>query len=117
MGPSIASGSQTCSGNWPLLPTAPAKISRPIAPAAVKPRCRVLPPAAGQRSRLDRSCAVVVEEQRAGLRKEPDDAEKKENIADARGEEGFLGRRSRRGFLIPEPDQQVGSESDESPST
>src|SRR4029077_16971764 len=28
VGPSIASGSQTCSGNWALLPTAPAKISR-----------------------------------------------------------------------------------------
>ena len=27
VGPSIASGSQTCSGNWALLPTAPAKSS------------------------------------------------------------------------------------------
>ena len=31
VGPSIASGSQTCSGNWALLPIAPAKISRAMA--------------------------------------------------------------------------------------
>ena len=27
VGPSIASGNQTCSGNWPDFPTAPEKIS------------------------------------------------------------------------------------------
>ena len=31
VGPSIASGSQTWSGNWALLPMAPAKISRAMA--------------------------------------------------------------------------------------
>ena len=30
VGPSMASGSHTCSGNWALLPTAPQKSSRPI---------------------------------------------------------------------------------------
>ena len=29
VGPSMASGSQTCSGNWADLPTAPQKISTP----------------------------------------------------------------------------------------
>src|ERR671935_1239362 len=29
VGPSIASGSQTCNGNWALLPTQPQKIPRP----------------------------------------------------------------------------------------
>ena len=33
VGPSMASGSQTCSGNWALLPMAPMKISRPANPA------------------------------------------------------------------------------------
>ena len=40
VGPSIASGSQTWSGNWALLPTAPHKISRAIAAA---PRVVELP--------------------------------------------------------------------------
>ena len=33
VGPSMASGSQTCSGNWADLPTVPMKSSRPMAPA------------------------------------------------------------------------------------
>src|SRR3990172_6344630 len=35
VGPSIASGSQTWSGNWALLPTAPAKISSAIAQTGI----------------------------------------------------------------------------------
>ncbi len=37
--------------------------------------------------------AVVVEEQRAGLRKQPHNAKQKEDVADARGEKRFLRRR------------------------
>src|SRR5205823_1947276 len=41
VGPSIASGNQTCSGNWPDLPTAPQKIRRAInvalAPSMARP--------------------------------------------------------------------------------
>ena len=33
VGPSIASGNHTCSGNWALLPMAPMKISKPAKPA------------------------------------------------------------------------------------
>src|SRR3954447_21963484 len=35
VGPSIASGSQVCSGNWPDLPHAPSRSSRPSAVAVV----------------------------------------------------------------------------------
>ena len=38
VGPSMASGSQTCSGNWADLPTVPAKRSRPISAANESPR-------------------------------------------------------------------------------
>src|SRR5688572_5896336 len=38
VGPSIASGSQTCSGNCADLPTVPMKSSKPIKPAAEKPK-------------------------------------------------------------------------------
>ena len=40
VGPSIASGSQTCSGHCADLPTVPMKSSRPISPAADKPENR-----------------------------------------------------------------------------
>ena len=38
VGPSIASGSQTCSGNWALLPIAPRKRSSAIAVAVPESR-------------------------------------------------------------------------------
>ena len=59
---------------------------------------------------------MVVEEQRAGLREKPDHAEKKEDVADARGDEGLFRRRSCRGLLIPEADQQIRSKPDELPA-
>ena len=37
VGPSIASGSQTCSGNCADLPTVPAKSRRPLRPATERP--------------------------------------------------------------------------------
>jgi len=37
VGPSIASGSQTCSGNWALLPIVPITRKMPISPAALRP--------------------------------------------------------------------------------
>ncbi len=69
-----------------------------------------------QRPALQRTRAVVVEEQRAGLREEPDDSKKKENIADARGDEGLFRCRCGRGLLIPEADQQVRRKSDQLPA-
>ncbi|MPN49599.1 hypothetical protein SDC9_197221 [bioreactor metagenome] len=38
VGPSMASGNQTCSGNWADLPTVPMKSSIPINPAQERPR-------------------------------------------------------------------------------
>ena len=59
---------------------------------------------------------MVIEKQRAGLREEPDDAEEKEDIADARGEEGFFRGRGGRGLLIPEADEQIRGEADDLPA-
>ena len=70
----------------------------------------------GQRGVLHGASAIVVERQRAGLREQPDYAEQEKHVADARGEKGLLGRRRRRGLLIPEPDQQVRSEPDQFPA-
>ena len=42
VGPSMASGSQTCSGNWPLLPTAPQKNKSAITPARFMPKNAVV---------------------------------------------------------------------------
>ena len=70
----------------------------------------------GKRLSLHRTRAVVVKQQCAGSRKEPDDSQQKEDIADARGEKSFLGRRRRRRLLIPEADQQVRGESDDLPA-
>src|SRR5215472_3039584 len=37
VGPSMASGNQTCKGTWPDLPTAPQKIKSPIPVETVRP--------------------------------------------------------------------------------
>ena len=63
VGPSIASGSQTCSGNWALLPHAPSNSSRQIAVAMPPPtysaglRQPRLPEHAGDRRRRRESSA------------------------------------------------------------
>src|SRR5262249_59272032 len=48
VGPSIASGNHTCSGNWPDLPTAPQKISSAmnvaLAPSVARPAASTQPP-------------------------------------------------------------------------
>ena len=59
----------------------------------------------GQRICLHRTRAIVVKEQRAGLREEPHHSEKKEDVADPRGDEGFLSRCRGLGLLIPIADQ------------
>ena len=76
----------------------------------------VLREQAGERPAFHGAGAVVIEEQRAGLSEEPDDAEEKEDVADARGEEGFLGGGGGGGLLIPEADEQVGGEADQFPA-
>ena len=60
------------------------------APAAVEAEGGVLRGQVGEGETFERADAVVIEEQGAGLREEPDDSERKENIADARGDKGFF---------------------------
>ena len=38
VGPSMASGNQTCKGHWADLPTVPMNSSKPISPAAESPK-------------------------------------------------------------------------------
>ncbi len=58
VGPSIASGSQTWSGNWALLPTAPAKRSRAITVICHSGRA---PPMAAKTSLEVRACRAAVQ--------------------------------------------------------
>ena len=87
-----------------------------MAPAAVRPRPACCASRLARARPSSEPDAVVVEEQRAGLRKEPDDAEKKENIADARGDEGFFCGGRGGGLLIPEADEQIRGEADDLPA-
>ena len=76
---------------------------------------RVLRQQSSQRPAFHGTCAMVVEEQRARLGKQPDDSEKKEDVANPRGEEGFLGGSGGRRLVVPEADEQVGGEADQFP--
>ncbi len=60
--------------------------------------------------------AVVVKEQRAGLRIQPHHAEQECQVADARGDERLLRRRRRAGLVIPEADQQIRGQPDQFPA-
>ena len=70
----------------------------------------------GQRGLFQAAVAAVVKEQRARLRVKPHHAQQQGEVADARGDEGLLRRRRRAGLVIPEADQQVGGQADQSPS-
>ncbi len=119
VGPSIASGSQTCSGNWALLPQAPSSSSRQIAvadasrrrtasgwPAAIWPSTPRPRAAAGQR---------VVEVERAVGRPDQEHAQGEAEVADAIDQKRLLAGRGRRGLLVPEADQQVAAQPDRFP--
>ena len=116
VGPSIASGSQTCSGTWPDLPMAPQKISSAMPVETAMPRLGGLRDQPGERGLFEAAVAAVVKEQRAGLRVEPHHAEQQREVADPRGDEGLLRRRRRAGFVIPKADQQVGGQADHLPA-
>ena len=72
-----------------------------------QPQRRRLRDERGKRRSLKRPCAVVIEKQRAGLRKEPHNPEQEKHIADARHQKCFLGRGGRCRPLIPEANQQI----------
>src|SRR5438874_10994564 len=71
----------------------------------------------GQKSSvLEATASLVVKQKGAAVVVEPKHPEKKPEIADARGDEGFLGRGSRARPLDPEANQQIGREPDQFPA-
>ncbi len=115
VGPSIESGSQTCSGTCALLPIAPMKRQMQI--AVISDHCA--PPHRCERRRRRsprrlREHRRVVE--RAEVREHEADAEHEAEVADAVGEERLEVRVDRRRPRVPEADQQVGDEPDRLPA-
>src|SRR4051812_23276891 len=54
--------------------------------------------------------SVIIEEERTGLRVEPNHSQKESQVTDARRDECFLCRRSRARFVIPEANEEVRSQ-------
>ncbi len=105
VGPSIASGSQTCKGNCADLPTAPQKISKPD-----HRRRRV------EQFRVDDQLLLEAGKiERPGDGPDQDNAGEKTKIAQAIGQEGLFGRVGRRGALVPETDEQIAAQADQFP--
>src|SRR3990172_7830464 len=88
VGPSMASGSQTWSGNWADLPTAPANMRMT---AVVRYGSLITP-----RFRRFEGLPHV-----EGARRPPEheDADKQAHVPDSGGDEGLLGRLGRRPLL------------------
>ena len=107
VGPAIASGSQTCSGNCADLPTAPKNRPMPAQVSSVSCR-RVAPALDAREDALDR--------QRPALRVQDQHADEHADVADARGDERLLGRLRVGEVLAPEPDQLVGAQADQLPA-
>ena len=102
VGPSIESGSQTCSGNCALLPIAPMNRQMQITVISIQslPGQREL----GQLAALGEGLGVV---QRAGVGDDQADAEDEAEVADAVDDEGLQVGEDRGRPLEPEADQQV----------
>src|SRR5688572_31735045 len=60
--------------------------------------------------------STIVEEKSTTAAVEPEDAEKKSEIANARGDERFLRRSGCARFVNPETDQKIGGEPDQFPA-
>ena len=113
VGPSIESGSQTCSGTCALLPIAPTNRQMQMTLASdhttPPPRSSVAVASSGARS----NTVGVVE--RPGGGEHEADAEQEAEVADAVREERLQVRVDGRRPLVPEADQQVGHEADRLP--
>ena len=109
VGPSIASGSQTCSGICALLPQAPTNSSRQTA---------VITPTSpsGSGASLPASSAMSHQVQRAERVERQDHAQDEAGVADAVDDERLLARVGRALLLEPEADQQVRAEPDAFPA-
>ena len=104
VGPSIASGSQTCSGTCADLPAAPAKMPSAKKVSVVLP----MAPASASSwiSAMSKVPACCVDQQ---------DRQQEAEVAEARDEEGLLGGRGGGRPVEPEADEQVGREADHLP--
>ena len=100
----MASGSQTCSGNWADLPTAPQKMSRM---PAVAPGREAAPLAAIWVSCAELECPVCGEQQQ--------DADQEAEVAEPGHQERLLRRGRRLGPLVPVADQQIRAQANELP--
>ena len=106
VGPSIASGSQTCSGNWALLPHRAGE-EQERDPGQ---RLARLADAAGRlREDRRRNCSVP------NGPEDQHDAQAEAEVADAVDDECLLGGVGRRAALEVVADQQVGAETDRLP--
>ena len=106
VGPSIASGSQVCSGTWADFAKAPT--SSRMSPAVSAPLC----PAKSfdAESKVPRKSSVCEWRKMTKVpRTRPD-------VADHVDDEGLDARRGRRRAPVPERDQQVGRGADEGPA-
>ena len=102
MGPSIASGSQTWSGNWALLPTAPQKTRKAIAAIVAVVELG---------DQLERLADV----ERPGADPDEHDPEGEADVADAVDDERLLGGEGGRALRVPEPDQEVRAQAHQLP--
>ena len=65
---------------------------------------------------FEATMAIVVKEQRAAAAVEPENAEEKSDIADARGDERFFCGGGGARFVYPESNEEVGREPDQFPT-
>src|ERR1035441_9704952 len=65
---------------------------------------------------LKTTCAAIIEEQSARFCIEPDHADKKAQVADARSDEGFLRCGCGIWIVVPEADEEIGGEADDLPA-
>ena len=113
VGPSIASGSQTCSGNCADLPIVPMKSSKPIKPAAEKPE---------ETAWHCRKCMQhffgedLAEGKCPGCGVKICNTEQHEHIADACGHECLDGCIACGRFRVPETDQEIRTQAHDLPT-
>ena len=108
VGPSIASGNQTWSGKLTGFAGRAAENQKRDERGAGAKR--------SQRRIFEAAVTAIVEKQRAAAPVKPEHAEKKSEIADARGDERFFRRGRGAGPIDPEADEEIGGESDQFPA-
>ena len=116
VGPSIASGNQTCSGTWPDLPIGATENQQRDAGRNGHANACGSRDQPAKRGLFEAAVAAVVKEQRPSFRIEPHHAEQQRQVADPRRNERLLRCRRRAGLVIPKADQQVGSQPDDLPA-